>query len=71
MARTQTEEETEALIELQRSAAQHERFSASEIANAIQMSSAVPIFVADGTAIELGAKIRALGSKKISVVVLA
>lgn len=53
------------------STAQHERFTLTEITDAIKKSSATPLFVADGTAVEIGAKIRALGNKQISVVVLA
>lgn len=53
------------------STARNERFTLPEIVNAIKMSSATPIMVADGNAMEIGTKIRALGNKQISVVVLA
>lgn len=53
------------------SSAHPERFSLLEVTDAIKKSAATPIMVADGTALEIGTKIRALGNKQISVVVLA
>lgn len=55
----------------QQDAAQSERLTLYEVAEAIKKSSATPIFVADGEAMEIGTAIRALGRKQISVVVLA
>lgn len=55
----------------QQDAAQSERLTLYEVAEAIKNSSATPIFVADGEAMEIGTAIRALGRKQISVVVLA
>ena len=53
------------------SVAQTERLTLYQVADAIKKSSATPIFVADGEAMEIGTAIRALGRKQISVVVLA
>lgn len=53
------------------SSSHDQRFTRTEVADAIKNSTATPLFVADGTALEIGTKIRALGNKQISVVVLS
>lgn len=42
----------------------------TDITDAMKKSAATPIFVAEGTALEVGTQIRSLGNKQVSVVVL-
>jgi len=53
------------------SSAHPERFTQDEVISAIKNSKSKPLLVADGRAMDLADQVRRLGSKQISIVVLA
>lgn len=52
------------------SSAHPERFTIKEVIDTIRQSKAKPLLVADGSAIDLAARIKKYGNKQISIVVL-
>ena len=52
------------------SSAHPERFTIREVIDTIRQSKAKPLLVADGSAIDLAARIKKYGNKQISIVVL-
>ena len=52
------------------SSAHHERFHQNDAIKAIKDAKAKPLFIADGTAIELADMLKKYGNKQLSIVVL-
>lgn len=52
------------------SSGHHERFHQNDVIQAIKDAKAKPLFIADGTGIELADMLKKYGSKQLSIVVL-